>query len=587
MKKVIWSFAFLFSACYFHPSGEFYKNIPPKDYTGLSINLTTASDTLYLDQTTQLSYNAITTSLPLVKISATLNDIEIYSTTSSSQGSFYILPNNYGTGTHQLKISLTVDSGTGSLIDKLGGEQVQVWRTFVVIIDVSPPATRTVSLDTTGGTITVHWNAYTKWNFHYYKVYKGWYADNEFKSVTRTFNSKDQTSWNDSSYVGGRVQYSVVVNENGSPSDVEYNWYPKFRFNIQNNVATIYWQKCVFYRNIEGQQFKLAGQPNSTLAITDSTYQTVVLPAFGHANDWSVTFISKNQANSFQLASTYYRGTRISSLMPEVYNPKYNLYYGYMSYSYAVMDSSLNYLGSMPNAPVSLSADGKYMIAYHQNDGPTGTFYQVDPVTMQLSNSHSANNIVGYFNVSNISNTGLIAMYTIFDTSVGANVRTWPDLQLIYTNSLVSINSSFIYAPLIISSSGQYLLESNKLYHNTGSSFQLVGAINNGSNIKKAVFTDTDNLILGYADGTIVILDTSLNVLNTIQNTVMGWDMNVLSYDPVSKRILVGGYYSGYYVINPQSGVLQFISATRVNLLNGKLFTGSNNYLYELNYDQF
>jgi hypothetical protein len=576
MNKVIWLLPLLFSAC-FHPSGEYYdSSVKPKDFSKVSINLDNAGDTLYIDQKTQLNYSAINSSLPIVKIKATLGGVEIYSTTSMTQGSFYVFPP--GSGTYVLQVIIIVDSGSGSLLDKLGGEQVQVWRSFVVIIDLNPPPLLNVKLDTTGGTMTVRWNASPNHNFSYYTVTKTWNNGDGIviTSPTITISSKNQPSWNDSSYVGGNVQYLVLtVLNNGLSGGLSagYVWFPKAGFKVQNNVTTLHWLKSPFYKNAKAQVFAAEGLLNTNLGVTDSTYQVSAPTKFGHIYNWSVQYSSKNPANNFLFTSYYYRGIQyLSNALPQAFNPKNNRYYGIVSgCCYVETDTLLHFTTEIPLPGASISPDGNHMITYQPTVGIIGTFYQVDPLTLAFSNGQPATAAAASMSVAN---NGLIEIqsYTFM------RVCTWPDLQVVYSSNSTpaSITS--------ISPSGNYLFDNNNLYQYTGSTFQLIGPVNGGT-LFQTTFTDTDNLILEYADGTIVILDSSLNVLNTIKTPVLAAD--VVSYDPVSKQILIGSSSSGYYIVSPATGIIRWVSSFKVNLVNGKLFCLGDtvNNVFELNYD--
>jgi hypothetical protein len=464
---------------------------------------------------------------------------------------------------------------------------VQVWRKITVIIDIDPPAERTVTIDTTGGTITVRWNGYSKWNFKSYSVVKACNAGGGemVDCMTQTITNPLITSWKDTTYVGGlvyyRVQVTIAAGITGGGINIYYSWTPKTSFKIQNGNVTYRWQKSPFHKNISGVVLQLPDGSSHPVGISDSLFQAPIFKGtLGVDYFWKVTFMSKVAASNFQNSSDYYRGTLYSyaPAFPLDFNPKENIYYGFGNNGgYIAMSDSMTYIASAQLAPYqrAISGDGNYFLTYEPGTTSGGTFYDTDPRTLQVSSGKTLS-----YSISpgfQIANNGLLAV-----SANGNQVYAWPSMQLIYSNPTPTHGSL-----LKISPSGLYLLESNNVYHYDGSAFQKVGILSDVT-FWAATFTSSDNLVLGDENGTITVFDSStLSVLSTIKIPVT--DLNALSFDPVSQRLLAGSYSPGNFVIDPLSGIYQQISEANTSLFDGKLFVRGFNYpaFYGIDYKQY
>lgn len=126
--------------------------------------------------------------------------------------------------TNTMIIKQRVKSGTESLADKLSAEYAEFQNHFVVIRDDNTnfiPEITSISFE--NGSVRVNWNQFTRGDFQHYKISKlvsRAFGYQEYRSFI--FEKQDQTSFLDSTYVGGYINYQIVVNNGGDIASVQY-----------------------------------------------------------------------------------------------------------------------------------------------------------------------------------------------------------------------------------------------------------------------------------------------------------------------------------------------------------------------------
>lgn len=570
------------TACLFEPEGKFYKEIKEKDYSVLSINLNVADDTLYISKRTQLSYSMQAPDFTIVEVRATLNEETIYSNTALDN-IIYFDPHVFGSGTYLLTLSLVVQSGTGSLADRFGVEHVQAWRSFVVIIDVTLPEPITITrLDTTDGTLTIHWDPYTRRNFESYLVVKSCSYDNYYYTdceIEEIF-SKDVSSWTDEAFVGGYVSYRIdikVAEQYVRGVTKNYKWIPKSSFTIgPDNKATLHWDKPKFYRNTKSVLFQ--NPPFLASEFSDTVYLRPDDLLLGlYYNECKVTFTSAGNNQSYNFTIPHYLGDRhdYPSVRPTLYNKKDKVFYGHTSSSWTsaavVMKENLSHLHWISTYStyhsLAISPNGEHLIT-QQFANDIGTLNETDPLTLELSNQKILTTLTGFSELS-VSDNGLIACRS-YDENV---VYKLPHYEKVFSKSSE-------HRPIAISASGEYLFNHSILYHFDGTAFQETGVVNNETAIVKAIFTPEEELIIAYYNGLINVLNPdNLQVIKSIQVPLN--PLIELKYDEMSNRMLVTGHESFYLVNIENETFVQvpiYLWSGHISFLRGKLFIHLNGY---------
>lgn len=128
--------------------------------------------------------------------------------TTKLSDKFTIAGTSLKTGTYPLKIEFISSSGTGSLADHAGGEFIQIWRQWTLIVDISPPPAPVLTKSTQDGFLAIRWTKCKKLDFASYTLYRYGSVVN----ASRVFNSASDTLFVDSTYMSGyNVTYRVEV----------------------------------------------------------------------------------------------------------------------------------------------------------------------------------------------------------------------------------------------------------------------------------------------------------------------------------------------------------------------------------------
>jgi hypothetical protein len=574
MRRLLLLSLILLSACYFEPEGDFFNEIPERDYSALSIDLNAASDTIYLSTITRFEYNTSTADFTVVGVIAEVGTREVYIGQVGGEGVFFLDPNQFATGTYTLTLSLIVQSGTGSLADKLNAEIVQVWREFVLIMDAEQPQQVTITtLDTTNGNIIVYWDSYKKWNFQSYTLVKEYSRDNYYYETTDyvTIDSQNDTSWVDSNFVGGYVRYRIDITAAGKTtrSDVaSYSWLPESSFTVDNGKVNFNWEPPLFYANVKETILYSPYPPyiNFEAVSSSLTSYTIDTPLeLGEIYSIALRYESNapNQTLLLQPKAFIGKDYFFPHSQPTLFHPINKLYYGYTALNggvNSIMDQDLNFNSMVYWNPAyyvrKISLNGQFFISL-EVIGNGFAFYDTNPESLQLSNQYQLD---GYINYDlSVSNNGLIA----FSSFKGTFVLDWTNKNMIFSTTIVG-------EQVQISPSGKYLMIGKNIFINQSGVFQYYGSITINY-LLRMIFTENDELIVNYPDGTLKIWNLdNLSIVNSIQTPIVNhWN---LTYDPISKRAILTDF-KAYYMINLQSGAVKKITSDGyITLLNGKLF---------------
>ncbi len=564
----------LLSACYFEPEGDFFNEIPEKDYSALSIDLNASSDTIYLSTITKFEYNTNTADFTVMGVIAEVGTKEVYRGQGGGAGVFFLDPNQFATGTYTLTLSVIVQSGTGSLADKLNAEIVQVWREFVLIMDAEQPQQLTITkLDTTKGNIIVNWNSYKKWNFQSYTLIKEFSRDNYYYETTDyvTIDSQNDTSWVDSDFVGGYVRYRIDITAAGKTtrSDVKsYSWLPKTDYSIEGGKVILKWQTPQFYSNVKRTLLYSYYPPFLNFdQVSDNltSYQIDVDLELGEIYSITVLLDSSDPKQSLRFQPSGFIGKDyfFPYTQPNLFHPVDKIFYGYTILNggiNSIMDQNFNFYAMVYFGESfyrrKISYNGQYFITHESKNGRF-SFNDTDPKSLQLSNNYEIDGVLN--SELSISDNGLLAYATL----AGTFVIDWKTRNTIFSTPIKG-------EQVLISPSGKYLMIGKNIYINQSGVFQYYGSITINY-LLRMIFTENDELIVSYPDGTLKIWNlANLSIVNSIQTPIVNhWN---LTYDPISKRAILTDF-KAYYMINLQSGAVKKITSDGyITLLNGKLF---------------
>ena len=267
MKRFLWAAVIFLSiillqACY-QPEGENFVEVIKPDFSNLSINLDTAGDTLYMSQSTRFTF---TLSGKIVEGYEILIDGDRYGLVTDARGEHDFYIDRYvGDGIRQMELKITCKSGSHSLADKVNLEKIELSRKWVLIVDTADPKRLAITrMDTTQGTMTIHWDHYTDWRFKGYTIVKKCQTYNGSTECARIeITDSTRTQWTDTEYVGGPVYYRVDLKlSDGTVTGTEKYFISKAAITTEilpDKKIKVTWTQPTFHKNINQVKFSQGG----------------------------------------------------------------------------------------------------------------------------------------------------------------------------------------------------------------------------------------------------------------------------------------------------------------------------------------
>jgi hypothetical protein len=580
----------LFGCTYFPEEEKFFVEVSKKlpEFT-ISLNDYDNNDTIFVFQPSVFKFNLTVKDVVLKKVDVLLGS-NVIATTTTPSGTFSIANGNLKTGIFELRIQFTSNSGTGSLADKTGQEELTIWRKWVVNIDVSPPPKPILSAAKTNGFLTITWPPFNKKNFKNYQLFirRGY-------EETRTYTDRRRNFYVDSSYVGGEpVGYWLQVNtiSSYSASDEKVIFEPqnvRISYRSVDSSALITWRKVKY----DGALKEIVLTENdilkkTILASSDTTFTLKLTDVLFGANStigWKLSqkYPYKNQSplTSSIIVDNPVGAKRVQPYQNLFYNKTLNTI---MSYSgtfglLRVYDTNMKIIDSMQmSSNYSIPYPGRY-VYYPQSGGvvqqdiitkstksfPTKSFY---------SPSITPNRVSG-------ADNGLIA-YDYFD-------RTYP-WDVLYGWGVGNIKTLAIYSqgdisydpkvnvilPLNISDDGRYVMRGGSI-----SDSQTNVAISYLPGTVYEFRPDNNDEVIYLGSPTTILKTSDKTLLRTLTPPEPGYTRG--NYDTGSKNILYTKYQAKkIYLINIDDQRVTSINACGScisTLVNGLLFDGRGYYV--------
>lgn len=282
MKKTIGYFiaiVLVVTACTFDPNGENFVNIDD-EYTSPEIRTITPQleeDSIFVWSYTALNLNFSSDNQPINAMEVSFGGhTTVY---YSNQGTLELNPSVYADGAYKLNIKLYISSGTGSLADKLGYEGLVAEGNWTVVFETPQSPDANITTEVKDGYLQFHWTAMKK---PYFKSYEIFYYNREISTQGYvTISDPNQTTFVDSSFVGGQAQFRITYNYsdqyNSVSSNTSYFTYEfpvKMQFEESRDSLTIRWNKIPFHHTTS---YSVTGGQIIELDV-DSSY---TIPTFG------------------------------------------------------------------------------------------------------------------------------------------------------------------------------------------------------------------------------------------------------------------------------------------------------------------
>ncbi len=585
-------------SCTYEPEIDFFKEIElsePK--ASISLNGFSNSDTIQLFSGAEFNFTVGVERGNIQIVQVLFNDTKLMETGSTS-GNFTLGYPHVKTGTFELKIQLITTSGSGSFADQVGVELFQVWRKWVVKIDVDIPPKPVIKFSTENGFLKINWPKYTKKNFHSYLFWSRKYPTGKTFIIT----DPDQTSVIDSSYVGGyEVEYSVLVRTTTSLTngDMKVRNDPqefKLTYRASDSTAIMQWRKP-FTSAFKDFQITENGTIRANLtAMNDTTYSMKLDVYFGKDQEisfqvnpkyplyapFTASVIIKNPINAKKLhgnPALYYNST-INSVVGYKWDVNNLCFYdGTMqaidSISVSAYGLHIPFLGNFAYAEVNAGIRQINLFSKNYSDLPIS--YPPAPSAYIQGPSHltgSANKIVSYSYYAYPSGSRRY-VENVYDINSGTMLRE-VDIYKPYGNE---------YFPAVVSDDGTYTYNPNgrTIYKLVNNALTYAGTIPLVGIFKSFRPDNNSEIILTNKGTTIICSSDNLSIGRTIYEPASGYVFS--GYDPVSKYIVYAkaDTYVLYLVHIETSEVksvpVYLLTTQSYKLLNGVLFWIDGSYI--------
>lgn len=320
---------------------NFVEIDPPSDMQFFELEGLPESDTIFIFERTVLSYNLDDNGHNLL-IGAMTYQGKTWEL-SGKTGSVTINPESFEAGIDTLKLTIYLNSGTGSIADLAGMEGYYLEKEWIVVADARPAPkiipTKRINED---GLLVIEWPEIKQYNFVAYEIR----CNSPSRSINKTITNPKQNYFVDSLYVGGDYWIDVscrLKNDHAWGESLSFYEAPPQLMveEIGFDSIRISWAKSAYQA-----KYRLSWRNSSTSLYFNSVEDTVcVIPQIGFGNWTTFQLCTKSQyevewhdlSSAYNITSymEYYLGERlIGANRPEfgynymdkvVYSNEYNL----------------------------------------------------------------------------------------------------------------------------------------------------------------------------------------------------------------------------------------------------------------------
>lgn len=472
-------------------------------------------DTFWVAPGENLTFNF---SGPMFRVTAEVDGKSVFD--EDHNATIWISSDGLTEGAHELKITQYVKSGTRSLADKLNVEMASYTARFVMMIGTYEFTPVIQSINVTDKGVNLLWNSYDRSDFQAYEIrkYSGWDSHFEEWEPHRKFIITDptQTSFTDTTYVGGTVAYFVTVDKGGkhflsAQKSVTFNYKVNLRLTpTGNGRARLSWDVHPYHENTRYRNvFQWRGLSETRLAENIPAGQTSVeidyTTVFGQLSQlslqmWADTEGDPTTVDRYSVFEYLTTGIRTPPFTNILYNQKENAYYLVQDNGVASdyprglfrLDKDLRIsdsLTSLTYGHLIKSPDGNRLFILRQT-----SITELQDVPLAVKQTHDTG--VG-FNVSNKQlTTATNNNYILYRHSDNVDVLDFTTKTVLLRVPLIGMAH--------ISPDGQYFANGPDLYKFDGTQFTIIGTLP-FQDIRFLHFLNSgDRLFIATADKAIV-----------------------------------------------------------------------------------
>lgn len=354
-----------------------------------------------------------------------LLDDQLVRQANERSGSFTLNTSYFADGAHQLKLLVRTSSGTGSLADKTGAEQLEAYRTWVLITDNAPPTPLQISrVYPSEGTLKIEWNKYER---RYAKTIYLYRYDQYGQMVRKTTHAPDAVSGIDVEYLGGAVSYQVGVEDIAGRTAFGQRYpftapIPKllsYRYENTNDLVVTY-SAGKFYKNFGKRRYEISGSRTHQYYEATDVNDTIVtfrdLPfGVGFSLYDRTTPANTENRNMFSVSNQvnvpgFGAENTFEPFTFTAYVPALNLFYHRHEQSLKNIDATTLEVKQSKTYNLgahAISQNGSYMYIFTYTHREL--ILQLDPVTLEVINTYNIRQMIpgaayDYINLS-VSNT--------------------------------------------------------------------------------------------------------------------------------------------------------------------------------------
>jgi hypothetical protein len=585
---------FLLLSCDYEPDGEFFIVRPQPDGTGMAVELTDTSDTLYVYGNVEIRFNAIVQNKTVRWVRAYLNNEE-FGVHNVASGSVFLYTFNRPNGCYSMRIEIITSSGTGSLADVKQKEELKVERTYVLCIDNSAPdPVEITSIRRVDGTLELAWERYPKSTFQKYTVFKYCYNQGyqQFEHHwVKEITNRQTTLLRDSTFIGGKVKYFVMVtaaNQESKSAEKEFN--DPYEINVTSELVDnanikLTWRKSAYYKNFtsylvsfsyysgDDRSFTVNNLNDTTLTvpheITFARTKSVLIQAYAVRIDNYHPDYVYDYSEDIQLGKNFPWYIADEYNNESVYNQPLDKYFAIQSkpgpeliLELIRVDPATNDVEQAYEIPSGskflLSDNGQYLYVTHGDN-----FTRLNPLNFAVIQTydvsiHCGTNS-GYNWISSIAGNNRLALSNgngsfVLDMNNFSLIQQWP-------HQLKTIQ---------VSATGTFLVRGDDILKWNSTQYVAAGIVGSA---RQRIFIQNDAKVLIDKVNRVEVVN--LNTM-AIERTITLDDIHNLRYDPISG--LIGGI-SDYpwqfylYSLTANEKIKDFPVAGAIVLMNNSLVT--------------
>jgi len=202
------------------PSGEHFVEVEPPTGEGVTLELVGSDEVLVARGRVVLEYRLELGGWYINEIVVAAEpeegaEIPLGSTHDYEQ--FVFDSRELENGRYMLHLRVRTNSGSGSLADVLGAEQLILTLSQPISVENGTPAVAFTNVARVDGRVVVEWEPSRRVGFEYYELKRIYWSGSSWYDVlgpTRITN-REATRFEDRAFVGGRVRYELTVGASG------------------------------------------------------------------------------------------------------------------------------------------------------------------------------------------------------------------------------------------------------------------------------------------------------------------------------------------------------------------------------------